>query len=359
MNKYAVIMAGGVGTRFWPVSRVDKPKQFLDMLGLGQTLLQMTYNRFAKILPEENIYIVTNKHYREIIHEQLPNISDHQILGEPLAKNTAPCIAYACAKIKANDPDGVIVVAPSDHLILNEDSFIKQVNLGLEFANNNKALVTLGIKPSRPDTGYGYIQFMVEEATSEDVFKVKTFTEKPNLDIAQQFVESGEFLWNAGLFIWSVKAISDAFDEFMPETSDLFKQGAKFYHTEKEDEYIEQIYPICQSISIDYGIIEKANNVYVIPSDFGWSDLGTWKSLYAVSEKHEGNNVLLGNNIDVRESENNLVYAQNDKVVVVEGVDNMFILDTPDALLVCSMDKEQEVKRIVGNLKQKFKGKYI
>jgi mannose-1-phosphate guanylyltransferase len=358
MNKYAVIMAGGVGSRFWPVSRVNRPKQFLDILGMGQSLLQMTYQRFAEILPEENIYIVTNEAYRELIHEQLPSIDEQQILGEPLAKNTAPCIAYACSKIASKDKDAVVVVAPSDHLIINQKSFIEQVSKGLKFASENDALVTLGIKPSRPDTGYGYIQFM-PEASEPEVHKVKTFTEKPNEELAQQFMDSGEFLWNAGIFIWSMDSILGAIDEFMPDTSELFKKGEAHYFTPTEQSYIERIYPICQSISIDYGIIEKAENVFVIPSDFGWSDLGTWKSLFEVADKKDGSNVLLGDEIELHNSDNNLVYASKKKVVILEGVKDMFVLDTPDALLICHKDKEQEVKGIVKKLKAKFKGKYI
>ncbi len=358
MNKYAVIMAGGVGTRFWPVSRVDKPKQFLDILGLGQTLLQMTYARFAEIIPEGNIFIVTNEAYRDLIREQLPLIDEQQILGEPLAKNTAPCIAYACTKIASKDPDSVVVVAPSDHLILDQAAFVAQVNKGLDFAANHNALVTLGIKPSRPDTGYGYIQF-IPEAFEPEVHKVKIFTEKPNDELAQQFIDSGDFLWNAGIFIWSLKAILDAFDEYLPDTSELFKNGESHYFQPSERSYIEEVYPICPSISIDYGIIEKAENVFVIPSDFGWSDLGTWKSLFEVADKRDGNNVIIGDEIELHKSKNNLVYSTQKKIVILEGVDNMFVLETEDALLVCHMDKEQEVKRIVSELKTKFKDKYI
>ncbi len=358
MNKYAVIMAGGVGTRFWPVSRVNKPKQFLDILGLGQSLLQMTYARFEELLPSENIYIVTNENYRDLIKSQLPDINDNQILGEPMAKNTAPCIAYACYKIAAKDPDSVIVVAPSDHLILDKEAFIHQVNSAMSFADNNDALVTLGIKPSRPDTGYGYIQFK-EEEVSEGVHELKTFTEKPNLDLAKQFVDSGDFLWNAGIFIWKLDAILKAFDDHLIEMSDLFKSGVNDYYTDKENAFIEKIYPSCQNISIDYGIIEKSDNVYVLPSDFGWSDLGTWKSLYDVAEKNTDSNVQIGTRVEFKSSKNNLVVSSNDKLVFLEGVDNLFVLDTPDALLVCNKDSEQEVKRIVNEVKTKFNGEYI
>ncbi len=351
-------MAGGVGTRFWPVSRVHKPKQFLDILGLGESLLQMTYKRFSDMLPEENIYIVTNEAYRELIKEQLPTIDDDQILGEPIAKNTAPCIAYACYKIASKDPESVVVVAPSDHLIMDGQMFQKQVTSAMNFAHKNEALVTLGIKPSRPDTGYGYIQFQeVEE--EKGIYKVKTFLEKPNLELANQFVDSGDFLWNAGIFIWSVKSIVKAFDQYLPETAELFQGGADAYYTDDEPAFIEKVYPICQSISIDYGIIEKSENVFVLPSDFGWSDLGTWKSLYDVAEKNDEGNVIIGEMVKSKESNNNLVVAPKDKLVVLEGVEDLFVLDTEDALLICNKNNEQEVKRIVTEIKADQNGKFI
>lgn len=358
MNRYAVIMAGGVGSRFWPVSRTSMPKQFLDILGMGESLLQMTYKRFLHFIPQENIYIVTNEQYADLVKEQLPDLNDHQILGEPVARNTAPCIAYACSKIKQIDPNGTVVVAPSDHLILDSPSFVKHVETALNFAEDGDRMVTLGIKPTRPDTGYGYIQF-VNESEDAPVHKVKTFTEKPNDEIAVQFLESGDFLWNAGIFIWSLKSIEAAFDEYLPDISELFAEGQGLYFTDKEAEFISRIYPACQSISIDYGIIEKAENVYVIPSEFGWSDLGTWKSLYEVSNKNEQQNVILGDCIDASDSEGNLVYSKGEKVVVLEGVKELFVLDTEDALLICHMDREQEVKRIVNDLKLRYKGKYI
>lgn len=358
MSYYAVIMAGGVGSRFWPVSRTEMPKQFLDILGVGKSLLQMTYERFASFLPEENIYIVTNEGYRELIREQLPHISEHQVLGEPMARNTAPCIAYACSKIKHKDPNGIVVVAPSDHLILNPEAFKTQVEKALTFASEGDRMVTLGIKPTRPDTGYGYIQYVGDEV-QPDIHKVKTFTEKPNDELAVQFLESGDFLWNAGIFIWSLQAIGTAFDEHLPDIAELFAEGQETYFTDNEAAFIARIYPACQSISIDYGIIEKAENVYVLPSEFGWSDLGTWKSLYEVSNKNEAQNVILGNEIEAFDSERNLVYASSEKVVILEGVNDLFVLDTPDALLVCHMDREQEVKRIVNDIKQRYKGKYI
>jgi len=355
MNEYAIIMAGGVGSRFWPVSRVQKPKQFLDIIGLGKSLLQMTYERFARIVDEDHIYIVTNEGYRDQIKEQIPGISDHQILGEPMAKNTAPCIAYACYKIHSKDPDAACVVAPSDHLILNEAAFEHQIRKGLDFVKVGDVMLTLGITPSRPDTGYGYIQ----HHESPDEFKpVKTFTEKPNLELAEEFLKSGDFLWNAGIFLWRTSTILQAFEDHLSEMAALFKEGEDHYFKMSEGEFVDRIYPICSNISIDYGIIEKAENVYVLPSDFGWSDLGTWKSLHEVANKDNDNNVFIGDNIVSQDSENNLIVSSKDKLIVIEGVNDVFVLDTDDALLVCHKDREQEVKSIVNRIKANYKGKY-
>lgn len=351
-------MAGGVGTRFWPLSRVSRPKQFLDILGLGESLLQMTYNRFSKIMPKSNIYIVTNEAYRNLIKEQLPEIDNNQILGEPVAKNTAPCIAYACYKIQSKDPNSVVVVAPSDHLIIDNEAFFTQVDSAINFAESNDALVTLGIKPSRPDTGYGYIQFQ-EESVEPGIHRVKTFLEKPNLELANQFVDSGDFLWNAGIFIWSISAITKAFDQHLPDMAELFTSDASSYYSDKETGLIERIYPACQNISIDYGIIEKSENVYVLPSAFGWSDLGTWKSLYDVADKNGDQNVIIGDTVELSTSEGNLVVSSKDKLVVLEGVNDLFVLDTDDALLICNKENEQEVKRIVNEVKSNHKGKFI
>lgn len=357
MSTYAVIMAGGVGSRFWPVSRVKKPKQFLDILGLGKSLLQMTYDRFTDILPAENIYIVANVAYEDLIKEQLPDISSNQILSEPVAKNTAPCIAYASYKIASKDSNAVMIVAPSDHLIMNEAEFKKQVISASEFARNNASLVTLGIKPTRPDTGYGYIQYH-EDAVQEGIHEVKTFTEKPNEELAEQFIESGDFLWNAGIFIWGAQSILNAFDQHLPEMAELFNSGSDTYYSDEEKQFIDRVYPVCQSISIDYGIIEKSESVVVLPSDFGWSDLGTWKSLQEVAEANEDNNVFIAKHVEAHESSNNLVFAPEDKLVVLEGVSDVFVLDTGDALLVCHRSKEQEVKRIVNHVKTTYKEKY-
>ncbi len=357
MKQFAIIMAGGVGSRFWPLSRTERPKQFLDILGLGKSLLQLTYERFKKIIPEENILIVTNESYRDLVKLQLPEISDDQILGEPMAKNTAPCIAYASYKIKSKYPDASCVVAPSDHLIIDEKAFTDQILKGLQFVEAHDALLTLGIKPSRPDTGYGYIQYK-EEQEDSGVHKVKTFTEKPDLELANQFLESGDFLWNAGIFIWSIKAITSAFNEHLHEVAELFQSEESIYFDEKEHAFINEIYPACSNISIDYGVIEKAGNVYVLPSDFGWSDLGTWKSLHEVFDKNSDNNAVIGERIEMNDITSSVVVNDSDKLMVVEGLDNVIIVNTNDALLICSIDKEQNVKRIVGDIKKKYKDKY-
>ncbi|MDQ3101870.1 MAG: mannose-1-phosphate guanylyltransferase, partial [Bacteroidota bacterium] len=279
-HTWCVIMAGGIGSRFWPMSRSAYPKQFLDFLGLGRTLLQQTYDRFLEICPPENILVVTNAQYAAIVKEQLPALSDHQILPEPSRRNTAPCVAYANHVIAARDPEACIIVAPSDHLVLKEEAFRETVRLAVELASKNDRLVTLGILPSRPDTGYGYIQFTDAETPHARIKKVKTFTEKPDHETAQSFIDSGDFVWNAGIFIWSLKSIRKAFKEHLPDLETRFEEGSGIYGTSSEHAFIEGAYADCPNISVDYGIMEKAKNVYTIVSDFGWSDLGTWGSLY-------------------------------------------------------------------------------
>lgn len=360
-NHYAIIMAGGIGSRFWPYSRTQRPKQFLDILGVGKTLLQSTYERFLKHFDKNNIFIVTNQSYIPLVKEQLPGIAEHCLLGEPSAKNTAACIAYAITKIHKMNTHALCVVAPSDHLILDEASFLANVNTGLEYAQKHDALITLGIRPSRPDTGYGYIQF-IENNNNTDIHKVKTFTEKPTLELAKTFLESGEFLWNAGIFIWSSSAIRNAFKQLMPEFYELFQQGAKSFNTPEELPAIQNIYEQCRSISIDYGILEKASNVYVIPSDFGWSDLGTWTSLYEnASNKDEQRNVFEGKHIHGYNTSDCMVssHAAKGKLVVLNSVQNLIIVDTDDVLMICDKSKEQEVKQMVADIKLKYDDKYI
>lgn len=351
-------MAGGVGTRFWPYSRSHYPKQFLDILGVGKTLLQLTYERFLNHFERENIYIVTNQAYVSIVHNQLPDVPAQCVLGEPAMKNTAACIGYASSRIQKINTHAICVVAPSDHLILDEVGFIKNVETAMLYAKSNSALVTLGIRPSRPDTGYGYIQF-VDTPSANELYKVKTFTEKPSLEIAKTFIESGDFLWNAGIFVWSVSAIKDAFKQHLPEHFALFKEASKSYFTADETRAIQQIYEQCRSLSIDYGVMEKAENVYVIPSDFGWSDLGTWTSLYENSEKDTDQNVLKGKNIMAYDAKNCMVSSSAEgRLVVLKGVDNLIVVDTKDVLLICDKSLEQEVKQVVTDIKLKFEEKY-
>lgn len=359
-NHYAIIMAGGMGTRFWPYSRVNLPKQFLDILGIDKTLLQLTYERFLKHFDSDNIYIVTNQSYLDLVRTQIPQIPEHCLLGEPSMKNTAACIGYATSRIQKSNTHAICVVAPSDHLIMDETRFMAQIQDAIHYAQKHNSLVTLGIKPSRPDTGYGYIQFNPDQHQDHKIFKVKTFTEKPSLEIARTFVESGEFLWNAGIFIWSVSAIKEAFKQYMPEHYALFKEASKSYFTPEEQSVIQGIYEQCRSVSIDYGVMEKAANVFVIPSDFGWSDLGTWTSLYENSEKDEQANVVKGKNILVYDSRDCMINSNTgkQKLLVVKGVKNLIIVDTPDVTLICDKNMEQEVKQIVTDIKIKFEDKY-
>ena len=354
-NHYVIIMAGGIGSRFWPVSKKSFPKQFMDILGTGKSLITQTYERFSQFVPEENIFIVTNQDYVELVQEHIPSIQRHQILEEPMARNTAPCIALASYKLKQLNPDAVCIIAPSDHLIAQESQFIDIALKALDFASKTDALVTLGIKPSRPDTGYGYIQFN-PQANNEGIHGVKTFTEKPTEEIAKSFIESGEFLWNAGIFVWNNRTILNRFETNLSEIHSLFCDlDFKAPNISIE---LEKAYGQCPSISIDYGILEKEKDVFVIPSDFGWSDLGTWKSLWDVSDKDEIRNSLIGQNIRTYQSSDNLVFSTNEKLVVLSGVNNMVVVDSEDVLLIMDKDKEQELRNIVNEIKDKFKGKY-
>lgn len=352
-NRYCVIMAGGIGARFWPMSKTSRPKQFLDILGIGKTLLQMTFDRFTQLCPAENIYIVTNEIYRDQVQEQLPGIAAEQILCEPARRNTAPCIAYANHVILQRDPNAVIVVAPSDHIILKEDVFAENVNEAMMVAEQNDWLITLGIEPSRPDTGYGYIQFLEESVLPEipKLKKVKTFTEKPSLSIAQSFLESGDFLWNAGIFIWSLKSINSAFDRHLSEVNELFKEGKGKYSTPDEKEFIRQTYSVCRNISIDYGVMEKADNVYVMSVDFGWSDLGTWGSLYEIRSKDENNNAIVGNNVMTYDTEDCIVNIPKNKLVVLQGLKDYIVVEDDNALLICKKEDEQMIRQFVNDIK--------
>ena len=358
-NNFALIMAGGVGSRFWPVSRTSFPKQFLDILGTGQSLLQTTFTRFKKIVPVENIYILTNEIYRSLVKEHLPELSEHQIICEPVMRNTAPCIAYGTAKIRKINTNANIVVAPSDHLILDTDNFIETINKALDASEKHDCLITLGIKPSRPDTGYGYIQYS-DELLCEDLHKVRTFTEKPSLEIAETFLASGDFLWNSGIFVWSANSINAAFDKFLPDMNEIFKEGQKHYNTEAESAYIQAGFQKCVNISIDYGIMEKADNVYVMPADFGWSDLGTWASVYELSDKdYVGNAVTNKEKVMMYNSSNCMVNVPKGKMVILEGLHDYIVVESNDTLLICPRKNEQHVKEIVADVKQKFGQEYI
>ena len=411
-NNYCVIMAGGVGSRFWPFSRNKKPKQFLDFFGTGRSLLQMTIDRFRPIVPIENILIVTNVIYRDLVLEQIPDLKAEQVLCEPARRNTAPCIAYAAARIKAmakptpnpslkggESHSGTtnkirIVVAPSDHLILQEETFRQTIQQGFDFIENNDALLTLGMKPTRPETGYGYIQMgenaypkplpectpqshelcrgpregkglLGEEAKGEsleargnDICKVKAFTEKPNLELAKVFLESGDFLWNSGIFIWSLDSILNAFQEFLPEMANKFAEGDKVMGTADEDAFIQQMFPTCPSISIDYGVMEKAKNVHVIPSDFGWSDLGTWGSLYELSDKDENENVTLHADATYYDSHGNIVTLPKGRLAVVQGLEDCIVAESDGVLLICKRDAEQQIRQFFMDAEVKYEGKF-
>lgn len=360
-NNYCVIMAGGVGSRFWPLSKTNKPKQFLDILGTGRTLLQMTFDRFKTICPVKNIYIVTSIIYKEQILEQLPELTQEQILLEPTRRNTAPCVAYANYKIFNKNPNANIVTAPSDHIILKENEFTKVINEGIEFVSDKNALLTLGIKPSRPETGYGYIQVNGNKNVTgnKNIYKVKTFTEKPDKNLAKVFYESGEFFWNAGIFIWSLRSIMKAFEDHLPEVDALFNEGLKIFDTEEEAEFISQTYYECKNISIDYGIMEKAENVYVYCSDFGWADLGTWGSLHENSSKDKDENSIIGENVFSYGLENCIVNMPKDKLVVLQGLKDFIIVESDNILLVCKKDDEQEIKRYVNDIKLKLGDKFL
>jgi mannose-1-phosphate guanylyltransferase len=359
-NNYCIIMAGGVGSRFWPMSRSTYPKQFIDVLGIGKTLLQQTYHRFLKTCPKENIYVVTNDSYVNLVKEQLPELTDQQVLGEPTRRNTAPCIAYASYKIGKKNPNANIVVAPSDHVIINEKEFDDCIALALDFTSKKECLVTLGIKPSRPDTGYGYIQFMeTSQDAGHQLCKVKTFTEKPDLEMAKFFMQSGEFLWNSGIFIWNFKSIVAAFQEHLPEIHTIFMDGNDIYNTASELEFIKKAYALCTNISIDIGIMEKAQNVYVLPADFGWSDLGTWGSLYDHINKDVNENAIVGNNVLMYDSSNCVVNMPKNKLVVLQGLDDYIVVESDNILLVCKKQDEQQIRQFVNDVKLTKGDKFV
>ncbi|MEN8124388.1 MAG: mannose-1-phosphate guanylyltransferase [Bacteroidota bacterium] len=342
-NYYAVIMAGGVGSRFWPVSTKENPKQFHDMLGTGKSLIQNTFDRLSKLIPKENILIATNIDYKNLVLKHLPNLNENQILLEPAMRNTAPCILYSALKIENMNEDAVMIVAPSDHYIEDEKTFIANVETAFKACEEQNILMTLGIKPSGPNTGYGYIQF--DESVNE-IKKVKNFTEKPDLETAKQFIKQGDYLWNAGIFIWSVKSILSSFKSSLQEMTDLFNLGNDLWNTEKESSFIENNYEKAENISIDYGIMERAENVYVLPVDFGWNDLGTWGSLYDKLPKDSKNNAVINAKTLFVDAQNNIVKTQNDKKVIVQGLNDFIIVETDDTILIFPKSQEQEIKQI-------------
>ncbi len=349
-SNYVVIMAGGIGSRFWPLSQPQYPKQFLDFLGNGKTFLQETIERFLPIAPIENILIVTNQEYEDIVKKQIPNIPSENILLEPARKNTAPCIAYANSVINSRNKFANIVVSPSDHLILNVDKFHNVIKTGIDFISQNDVLLTIGIKPTRPETGYGYIQINSDEKSKKNILRVKTFTEKPNLELANFFLKSGDFYWNSGIFMWNINTINDSFNKYMPEVYHLFKE---FTVQKKQDtKKLAYIYSECPNISIDYGIMEKADNVYVIKADFGWSDLGTWGSLYENLNKDNNNNVIFGKNVYIQDSKGNYINISNNTTAIINGVNNLIIVEQDGKILISDKNKEQDIKILVNLLKK-------
>jgi mannose-1-phosphate guanylyltransferase len=358
-NNYAVIMAGGIGSRFWPLSRNRNPKQFLDVLGIGKTLIQQTYERLVQFIPPENIYVIGSEQYKHLIKEQLPRLHAANIISEPARKNTAPCVAYAVYKISSLNPEANLLIAPSDHVIMNDRFFVQAVETGFTLAKHKEVLLTLGIRPTRPDTGYGYIQY-VESKDDDGAHKVKTFVEKPTLEIAEQFYRSGDYLWNAGIFIGNVKTWLRAFQQHMPELADVFKEGRKSFNTPKEANFIANAYMLCPNVSIDIGVMEKARNVLVIPAKFDWSDLGTWTSLHQMKEKdYLGNAVNNDQNVMTYDTTNCMIHVPAEKLVVVQGLDGFIVIDTNDVLMICCKDKEQDIKNYVSDIRRKKGDKWL
>lgn len=344
-------MAGGIGSRFWPISTSKTPKQFHDMLGAGESLIQRTFNRLDSLVPAENMIIATNKTYKDIVLEQLPKISENQLFLEPAMRNTAPCILATALKVYNQNQDGVMLIAPSDHWIDLEDEFLRNIQTSFDACNEEQILMTLGIKPSSPNTGYGYIQYTKEE---KEIKKVKQFREKPHLEQAKEFLAEGGYLWNAGIFVWTAKSIIKAFKEYLPEMYALFQEGETVWNTDKEQDFIDNNYGRSENISIDYGIIEKANNVHVLPVEFGWNDLGTWGSLYDKLADSKEQNVTIGGEAIYRESEGNIVKTQSHKKVVIQGLSNFIVAEKDGVLLICPKEKEQDIKEIASEAKSEF-----
>ncbi|WP_369047757.1 mannose-1-phosphate guanylyltransferase [Tenacibaculum sp. UWU-22] len=355
-NYYAVIMAGGVGSRFWPVSTQEFPKQFHDMLGTGQSLIQRTFDRINQLVSSKNILIATNERYRNLVLEQLPKTTEKQLLLEPAMRNTAPCILYAALKIYNQNPEAVMLVAPSDHWIDDEKEFINNIQTSYEACQSNDILMTLGIQPNSPNTGYGYIEFAKEES---QIKKVKNFTEKPNLETAKQFLASGNYLWNAGIFVWSAKSIIAAFKQYLPDMVAILDDGNAVYNTDFEDDFIKSNYASCENISIDFGIMEPAKNVHVLPVDFGWNDLGTWGSLYNKLEKDKDNNAVVAAETIFRDAQGNMVKTQSGKHVVIQGLNNFIVVEKEDVILICPQKDEQDIKQITAQVKDTFGDSFV
>ena len=354
-NTYCIIMAGGIGVRFWPKSRKSMPKQFLDILGTGKSFIRSTFERFLPMVPVENFMVVTNCNYKSLVLEHLPELNESQILCEPIGRNTAPCIAYAAYSLLKSDPEARMIVTPSDHLVLNEPDLLSIINECLNFATDNGALMTVGIQPTRPETGFGYIQ-----KTNNDVIsRVKCFIEKPNLELATTLVDCGEFFWNSGIFVWSVKAIVEAFKKYLPEHHSLFSAKLDDLGTEREAEAIEQVFSECKAISIDYGVMEKAENVYVRCGDFGWSDVGTWGSVYQLSEKDKNENAVVADACYTYSTERTFISLPKGKIAVVNGLKNYIVVDTPDALLICPRSEEQSIKNYIDDVRFSEGDKFI
>lgn len=355
-NYYAILMAGGVGSRFWPVSTQNFPKQFHDMLGTGETLIQKTFNRLANLIPAENIFILTNERYNDLVFEQLPGVTKRQVVLEPAMRNTAPCILYAALKIQKENEDAVMIVAPSDHWIEDEQAFSDNVQTAFDFCESNNALMTLGITPTFPNTGYGYIEF--DKSSDSEIKSVDQFREKPDYETAKTFIEQGNFLWNAGIFMWSAKTVVSAFKRNQPELFELFESGYSVYNTEFEDDFIKENYPKAENISVDYALMEKSDNVHVIPATFDWNDLGTWGSLYDKLDKDEDSNAVVNSRVLAENASGNMIRSKKDKIVVVDGLKDYIIVDKDEVLLIFPKAKEQDIKKVLQNVKANFGEEY-
>ncbi|CAH8285158.1 mannose-1-phosphate guanylyltransferase [Mariniflexile fucanivorans] len=351
-NYYAILMAGGVGSRFWPVSTEAFPKQFHDMLGTGDTLIQKTFQRLSRLIPKENIFILTNERYNDLVLEQLPEVKQRQVVLEPAMRNTAPCILYASLKIQKENPDAVMIVAPSDHWIEDETTFSKNVQQAFDFCGENNALMTLGIQPTFPNTGYGYIEF--DKATSNVIKPVNQFREKPDYETAKQFIAQGNFLWNAGIFMWNVKTVIEAFKTNQPSLYALFETGVSTYNTDSESDFIKENYPKAENVSVDYAIMETSKNVFVIAAEFDWNDLGTWGSLYDKLDKDEVGNAVVHAKTLAEDASGNMIRTKKDKIVVVDGLQDYIIVDKEEVLLIYPKTKEQDIKKVLQKVKDKF-----